>query len=310
MSKTQAAFVSSLPCDQIQIREGFNPRKELGDLTELKASIKAQGLINPVAVCADGAGGYFLVAGARRLAACMQLGHTDLMVTIHTEFDIDSPEAKGMALAENLEGGRQNLSDMDLANAYLSIYNQVKDQYKDEKSRNTAVGKLAGGVSFKAVEHSRKLLDAPASIQDKLSKGELSKAAVTTLVSVPEEIKDRVAQRVSDTEGSLTEADVKRVAKTIQQEDRAQVVDLEADDLEEDSTLTSKDLFVWQSKTEVKLFIKQFCIDALEWKKDGDKEKEIFCLGAAAALMWASGRIDQPQYESREFRDCFKTFVA
>jgi ParB family chromosome partitioning protein len=55
------------------IRVGDNRhRRELGDIAGLAESIRTIGLLHPITVDAEGN----LLAGARRLAACKQLGLT------------------------------------------------------------------------------------------------------------------------------------------------------------------------------------------------------------------------------------------
>ena len=50
-----------------------NPRKNIGDVTDLAASIKANGLLSPLSVVPHGQR-YRVIAGHRRLAACKQAG--------------------------------------------------------------------------------------------------------------------------------------------------------------------------------------------------------------------------------------------
>lgn len=50
-----------------------NPRKQIGDVTDLAASIKANGLLSPLSVVPNGSR-YRVIAGHRRLAACKQAG--------------------------------------------------------------------------------------------------------------------------------------------------------------------------------------------------------------------------------------------
>lgn len=50
-----------------------NPRKNIGDVTDLAASIKANGLLTPLSVVPDRSR-YRVIAGHRRLAACKQAG--------------------------------------------------------------------------------------------------------------------------------------------------------------------------------------------------------------------------------------------
>lgn len=50
-----------------------NPRKNIGDVTDLAASIKTNGLLTPLSVVPNGER-YMVIAGHRRLAACKQAG--------------------------------------------------------------------------------------------------------------------------------------------------------------------------------------------------------------------------------------------
>lgn len=50
-----------------------NPRKQIGDVTDLAASIKANGLLSPLSVVPNGER-FRVIAGHRRLAACKQAG--------------------------------------------------------------------------------------------------------------------------------------------------------------------------------------------------------------------------------------------
>jgi ParB family chromosome partitioning protein len=76
-----ATFITNetLAIDKIII--GVRHRVDMGDLSELAASISAIGLLNPIVVTRAGV----LVAGARRLAACKSLGMTEIRATILPE---------------------------------------------------------------------------------------------------------------------------------------------------------------------------------------------------------------------------------
>ena len=65
-----------VPIQNIAVNGRF--RRDLGDLTSLTASIRDLGLLHPVVVTSD----LRLIAGARRLEACRQLGWTDIPVHI------------------------------------------------------------------------------------------------------------------------------------------------------------------------------------------------------------------------------------
>jgi ParB/RepB/Spo0J family partition protein len=60
------------------IKIGKRHRRDMGDIDALAKSISEIGLLHPIVVTKDKT----LVAGERRLAACKQLGWTDVRVTV------------------------------------------------------------------------------------------------------------------------------------------------------------------------------------------------------------------------------------
>ncbi len=62
------------------IKMGKRIREDLGDLTALQESINTLGLFNPININQN----YELLAGARRLTACRNLGWRDIDVSIIT----------------------------------------------------------------------------------------------------------------------------------------------------------------------------------------------------------------------------------
>src|ERR1700743_1898729 len=66
----------TLPIAAITVSDRF--RKDLGTLGDLQASIAEVGLLHPIVVTDDGT----LLAGARRLAACQQLGWIEIPARI------------------------------------------------------------------------------------------------------------------------------------------------------------------------------------------------------------------------------------
>ncbi len=101
-----------------------NPRRKLGDITQLAESIDTYGLLQPLIV-RESAHGYQLIAGHRRLAAIQHLRGLDadrlrkwhqVAVIVHTG---DDERALLLAGQENLQ--RQDLSARDQA-LYLELY--------------------------------------------------------------------------------------------------------------------------------------------------------------------------------------------
>jgi len=87
-----------------------NPRKDLGDLTELSASIKARGVLqNLTVVPAPGRPGFYrVIIGHRRLAASAEAGLDELPCSIE---DMDLPTQIATMLAENMQRNDLTLPD-------------------------------------------------------------------------------------------------------------------------------------------------------------------------------------------------------
>lgn len=91
-----------------------NPRRTVGDVTELAISIREQGLLQPIVVAPDDrAGGYVILAGHRRHAALVQLRAERALCLIR--FPKNAPEAIALMLVEN--GQRVAVTAMEEARA-------------------------------------------------------------------------------------------------------------------------------------------------------------------------------------------------
>lgn len=99
-----------------------NPRSELGDLTELEASIKANGLLQPIIVRHGKNHHYEVVAGSRRFQAVKNLGLPCIRATL---VDVDDRTAVEIATAENIV--RQDMSASDECRAVMSMVDSGKD---------------------------------------------------------------------------------------------------------------------------------------------------------------------------------------
>lgn len=73
--------MSTLPISAIKV--GKRIRSDLGDLSGLRTSIAARGLLHPIVVTPDNR----LVAGHRRLEACRLNGMTEVPVTVYRQVD-------------------------------------------------------------------------------------------------------------------------------------------------------------------------------------------------------------------------------
>lgn len=88
-----------------------NPRKQIGDVTDLAASIKANGLLSPLSVVPNGSR-YRVIAGHRRLAACKQAGTGAVPCFV---LDLDPLQQLEAMVTENCQ--REQLTVLEEADA-------------------------------------------------------------------------------------------------------------------------------------------------------------------------------------------------
>lgn len=88
-----------------------NPRKNIGDVTDLAASIKTNGLLTPLSVVPNGSR-YRVIAGHRRLAACKQAGTGAVPCFV---LDLDPLQQLEVMVTENCQ--REQLTALEEADA-------------------------------------------------------------------------------------------------------------------------------------------------------------------------------------------------
>lgn len=88
-----------------------NPRKNIGDVTDLAASIKTNGLLTPLSVVPNGSR-YRVIAGHRRLAACKQAGTGSVPCFV---LDLDPLQQLEAMITENCQ--REQLTALEEADA-------------------------------------------------------------------------------------------------------------------------------------------------------------------------------------------------
>jgi len=138
---------------------GLNDRKKF-DKTKLEllaASIRENGLLNPITICPDG-DGFKLVAGERRFRAMTEVLGWDLIPCIIRE--LTDEEFSQAMLAENT--GRLDLDVIEEANAYQSRL--------DNGWSKTKIAEVAG-VSVERINKRIKLLNLTCDIQHMIAAG-------------------------------------------------------------------------------------------------------------------------------------------
>jgi ParB family chromosome partitioning protein len=163
---------------QISINEirpnPFQPRKEYSaaELEELRESLRANGLLQPIMVRVDRErGGYQLIAGERRWRAAQSLGWTDIPATIR---DADDQTLLALALVENLQ--RADLNPLDEAAGYRRL---MTDFGLTQQTVADLVGKRRSTVA-----NLLRLLDLPEPVQAMVRSGAISAGQVRPLLAL------------------------------------------------------------------------------------------------------------------------------
>lgn len=132
--------IEERPIDSVIFINDGRQRSELGDLKGLMASIRDHGLINPITVDEYNV----VIAGARRLAACRELGFTT--IPVHVMEVGDAGVAPIVELTENLR--RQGLRWQDEAKAVFD-YSEASGLAAAELARR--IGESESWVSDRVI---------------------------------------------------------------------------------------------------------------------------------------------------------------
>ncbi len=199
------------------------PRTEFGDLSELTASIKEKGVLEPLLVKPKPEGRYMIIAGERRWRASQAAGLTEVPCI---ELDIDDNAVAEIALIENLQ--RKDLTVWEEADGLASLvarFNYTHDQIalKISKSRTTVTEFLS-------------IAGLPAAIREKCKEAKIASKA--TLLDVA---------RQFDEPAMFEYLDQLAAGKTVAQANGATTRKKEPVDAANDATPAKQRSFIYKS---------------------------------------------------------------
>ncbi len=170
-----------------------NPRQRFDEqrLEELAASIRAQGLVQPLVVRMrtpedkPGDGSFILIAGERRWRAAQRAGLKDVPVVVK---DVSAAQAFELALVENLQ--REDLNPIEEAEAYRRLSDEF-GYTQEELSRRV-------GRERATVANALRLLKLPGKVRDQVATGQLAMGHARALLGLedPRLIEDSAEQVV------------------------------------------------------------------------------------------------------------------
>lgn len=176
------------------------PRSNLGDLTDLAASIRARGILEPLLVRPiPGSSRFQLIAGERRFQAAVEAGLSHVPCI---ELRLNDQEALEVALIENLQ--RKDLTPFEEAEGYRTLHE--KYAYTHDRIGGTV------GKSRTTITEALRLLAIPPAIRDLCRHADISAKSVLLLIARAESISEmeRLVQEI--VEGNLDRHAVRAMA--------------------------------------------------------------------------------------------------
>jgi ParB family chromosome partitioning protein len=143
LTQTKTTHVGRmLPIDNLDANPD-QPRREIGDLSELTASIKEKGVLEPLLVKPTLSGRWTIIAGERRWRAATAAGLVEVPCI---EMDVDESEVAEIALIENMQ--RKDLTPWEEADGLRALcerfgYTHEEVARKVGKSRSTVTEALS-----------------------------------------------------------------------------------------------------------------------------------------------------------------------
>ncbi|TXI73314.1 MAG: ParB/RepB/Spo0J family partition protein [Dechloromonas sp.] len=197
--KPQGDEQRNLPVDRLKPGK-YQPRTHMAEdaLAELAASIRSQGVMQPILVRAidstPGAERYEIVAGERRWRAAQLAGLSEVPVLVRA---IPDEQALAMALIENIQ--RENLNPLEEAQGLQRLIDEFGLTHQQAAD--------AVGRSRPAASNLLRLLQLTAAVQELLMTGKLDMGHARALLPLTGAQQIAVAQRIVQKALSVREAE-------------------------------------------------------------------------------------------------------
>ena len=184
-----------LALDKLQAGK-YQPRTRMdeGALQELAASIRAQGLMQPILVRPVSADKYEIIAGERRFRAARIAGLDEVPVLVR---DVPDQAAAAMALIENIQ--REDLNPLEEAQGIQRLLDEFS--FTHEQAAESV------GRSRSAVSNLLRLLNLAAPVQTMLLAGDLDMGHARALLAVDAATQITLANQVVNKRMSVRETE-------------------------------------------------------------------------------------------------------
>ena len=177
---------ATLRIDQLQ-RGRYQPRTKMDEssLEELAASIRTQGLMQPILVRPMGSNRYEIIAGERRWRAAKIAGLAEVPALVR---EVPDSSALAMALVENIQ--REDLNPLEEAGGVQRLIGKFKLTHQEAAE--------AIGRSRTATTNLLRLLNLQKAVQALVFDGKLEMGHARALLPLDGRQQESVAKRVAD----------------------------------------------------------------------------------------------------------------
>jgi len=174
----------------------YQPRRDMGPeaLEELAASIRSQGIIEPIVVRPITATKFEIIAGERRWRAAKLAELTEVPVMVRAATD---EEAIALALIENIQ--REDLNPIEEAVALQRLQQEFE---LTQQQVADMVGKKRATIS-----NLLRLLKLAPGARQRLETGDLEMGHARALLSVSEALQEQLAQEVTEHQWSVRQTE-------------------------------------------------------------------------------------------------------
>lgn len=191
LPEVQHLRLDAIVPNRYQPRQTFSPQ----ELAELSASLKQNGLLQPVLVRRKGDGMYELISGERRWRAARAAGSETIQAVVRNCSD---EESILLALVENLQ--REDLNPMEMARAYQRMMNEFG------LTQDIIAQRV--GCERSSIANIVRLLNLPSDVQQLIETNQLSTGHAKVILGISNSSEQqRIAQLVVSRNLSVRETE-------------------------------------------------------------------------------------------------------
>jgi ParB family chromosome partitioning protein len=205
--------VTEMPVEKLR-RGRYQPRTRMDEtaLNELAASIRSQGVVQPILVREIAAGGYEIIAGERRWRAAQIAGLATVPVVFR---QVPDDAAMAVALIENIQ--REDLNPVEEATGLKRLLEEFNLTHQEVAERI--------GRSRAAVSNLLRLLNLDTAVREQLENGRIEMGHARALLSLPREKQAQACDHVMHRRLSVRQAEqlVRRMLPTNDSADKRRV---------------------------------------------------------------------------------------